>query len=171
MLSKLLFQREFHDFRMKTFDSNDEVVFAVIGGDFNVDNISPGKFIEIPLISVRLETLLNFFYCKKITGDAPTRDHILFNDFIDYPMLNPGQDKPWSIGTEHRQLRMYDDELTCPDKMRKMMMDNVLRRHFIIDADVKASRTNQNDFFTISKKYFCMNLGTNNRFDVLWTKA
>jgi len=65
MLSKLLFQREFHDFRMKTFDSNDEVVFAVIGGDFNVDNISPGKFIEIPLISVRLETLLNFFYCKK----------------------------------------------------------------------------------------------------------
>jgi hypothetical protein len=34
---------------------------------------------------------------------------------------------------------MYDTELSTPDEMRKMMLDNVLRRHYIIDADVKVA--------------------------------
>ena len=61
----------------------------------------------------------------------------MFTEYIDYPMLVPGQDKSWSVGTELRQLRIYDEELSSPSNMRKMMVDNVARRHYIIDADVK----------------------------------
>lgn len=92
--------------------------------------------VSTPLI----ETPINDRGFVIVSGDAPTRDHILFSDFIDYPMLNPGRDKSWSIGTEHRQLRMYDVELSSPCEMRKMMLDNVARRHYIIDADVKVNK-------------------------------
>jgi hypothetical protein len=51
----------------------------------------------------------------------------------------PGRDKCWSVGTEHRQLKIYDEELSTPSDMRRMMIDNVARRHFIIDADVKVT--------------------------------
>jgi len=61
----------------------------------------------------------------------------LFTNFIDYPMLSSGRDASWSVGTEFRQLRIYDEELSSPSNMRKMMVDNVARRHYIIDADVK----------------------------------
>ena len=48
-----------------------------------------------------------------------------------------GRDKSWSVGTELRQLKIYDEELSSPSNMRRMMTDNLARRHFIIDADVK----------------------------------
>jgi hypothetical protein len=33
----------------------------------------------------------------------------MFKEYLDYPMLEPGRDKSWSVGTELRQLRIYDE--------------------------------------------------------------
>ncbi len=48
-----------------------------------------------------------------------------------------GLDKDWSVGTEFRQLRLFDAEVADKSSMRRMMVDDVKRRHFIIDADVE----------------------------------
>jgi hypothetical protein len=55
-------------------------------------------------------------------------------------MIFPGRDKSWSVGTELRQLRIYDRELSNPFEMEKMMTDNLSRRHFVIDADVQVQQ-------------------------------
>ena len=44
------------------------------------------------------------------------------------------------MGTELRQLRIYDRELSNPFEMEKMLTDNVARRHFVIDADVQVQK-------------------------------
>ena len=59
---------------------------------------------------------------------------------ILYFFLISGRDKSWSVGTELRQLKIYDEELSSPSNMRRMMTDNSARRHFIIDADVKVKK-------------------------------
>lgn len=104
-------QTEFNAFRERTSREDEQVAFAVVCGDFNFDNISP--------------------------GDSPMQDHVLFQQYSDYCMSGPGKDKSWAVGTEHRQLLMYEPELQSPEAMRAMMVDNVRRRHFIIDADIK----------------------------------
>ena len=63
--------------------------------------------------------------------------HPIFHQFSDYCANNPGEDKNWTVGTEHRQLQIYEKELRDPWSMKNMMVDHVKRRHFIIDADVK----------------------------------
>ena len=38
-------QSEFELFRTRTSDADEKVIFAVVCGDFNTDNISPGTFL------------------------------------------------------------------------------------------------------------------------------
>ena len=52
-------------------------------------------------------------------------------------MKKPGLDHDWSVGTELRQLRIFDDEARCREKFRQVLADEVKRRHYIIDAEVK----------------------------------
>ena len=73
--------------------------------------------------------------------------HPIFHQFSDYCANNPGEDKNWTVGTEHRQLQIYEKELRDPWSMKNMMVDHVKRRHFIIDADVKVR-----NFSTKTKK-------------------
>ena len=40
-------QKFFNDFRKNTLKPNEEVSFAIIAGDFNFDNISPGMYLQI----------------------------------------------------------------------------------------------------------------------------
>ena len=54
-------------------------------------------------------------------------------------MERPGVDKSWIVGTEHRQLNIYEPELRSPKSMKNMMVDHIKRRYFIIDADVAVS--------------------------------
>ena len=65
------------------------------------------------------------------------QQHPIFRQFSDYCAKVPGEDKNWTVGTEHRQLQIYEDELKDPWKMKNMMVDHLKRRHFIIDADIK----------------------------------
>ena len=73
------------------------------------------------------------------TGDASLQEHSIFRQFADYCMERPGQDKAWTVGTEHRQLCIYEAELRSPRTMKNMMVDHVKRRYFIIDADISVS--------------------------------
>ncbi len=41
------------------------------------------------------------------------------------------------MGTELRQLRMFEKEYSTSIEMEEMMTDNLRRRHFVIDADVE----------------------------------
>jgi hypothetical protein len=73
-------------------------------------------------------------------GDALMQSHEIFNQYSDYCMAGPGKDKSWTIGTEHRQLAIYEAELKSPRNMKNMMVDNLKRRFFILDACVKVSK-------------------------------
>ena len=55
-------------------------------------------------------------------------------------MERPGVDKSWIVGTEHRQIQIYEKELSSPKSMKNMMVDHIKRRYFILDADVAVSR-------------------------------
>ena len=103
-------QSEFNLFRQKTLKTGQTEAFAVICGDFNFDNMS--------------------------LGDANCQRHEIFNQYSDYCMERPGFDKPWTVGTEHRQLNIYEPELISPESMKNMMVDHLKRRFFIIDADI-----------------------------------
>lgn len=103
-------QSEFNLFREDTLKPEEKLTFATICGDFNFDNMSP--------------------------SDAHLQKHSIFNQYLDYCMEGPGVDKPWIVGTEHRQIQIYEKELSSPKSMKNMMVDHIKRRYFIIDADV-----------------------------------
>nr|CAD7569362.1 unnamed protein product [Timema californicum] len=103
------------DFKEKTHQSTDVVEFDIICGDFNADNMS--------------------------IGDAPIHNHRLFYDYEDFCMAEPGQDHGWAIGTEMRQPTMYSSCLKDPFEFKKVLEDDMLRRMFILDADVTVHNT------------------------------
>lgn len=103
-------QKFFNDFRKNTLKPNEEESFAIIAGDFNFDNISP--------------------------GDSPMQNHKIFEQFHDFCSIRPGEDKPWTVGTEHRQLQIYEPEFETAKAMKQMMVDHLKRRYFIIDANI-----------------------------------
>ena len=67
------------------------------------------------------------------------QNHKIFEEYQDYCTISPGVDKRWIVGTEHRQLQIYEPEFETPKAMKKMMVDHLKRRFYIIDADIKVS--------------------------------
>ena len=67
------------------------------------------------------------------------QNHKIFEQFPDFCSIRPGEDKPWTVGTEHRQLQIYDPEFETAKAMKQMMVDHLKRRYFIIDADISVS--------------------------------
>ncbi|XP_037076119.1 sphingomyelin phosphodiesterase 5-like [Pollicipes pollicipes] len=100
----------FERFRQETLGSDEESVFQMMCGDFNYDNMSP--------------------------GDAMNQSHPMFEDYEDFCRVGPGTDKPWTVGTEMRQVMMFDDRLNSPRSFRRILIDDVERRRFVLDADV-----------------------------------
>ncbi|KAG0718569.1 Sphingomyelin phosphodiesterase 3 [Chionoecetes opilio] len=89
------------------------VMFAVMGGDFNADNISK--------------------------GDQAVQNLPLFDEYEDPCVVVPGQDAAWAVGTEHRQKLLHHPSTTHPSTFRSVLLDDVMRRHFMLDADVESS--------------------------------
>ncbi|KAK8732880.1 hypothetical protein OTU49_006972, partial [Cherax quadricarinatus] len=87
------------------------VVFAVIGGDFNCDNMS--------------------------SGDRGTQVLPLWNEYEDPCRVCAGDDQPWTIGTEHRQRMLHHPLVQNPETFRKILLDDIQRRRYILDATVK----------------------------------
>ena len=83
---------------------------------------------------------IDLFLLLFFIGDAHLQKHSIFSQYSDYCMEGPGVDKPWIVGTEHRQIQIYEKELSSPKSMKNMMVDHIKRRYFIIDADVAVSR-------------------------------
>uniref|UniRef100_A0A0P5XL57 Sphingomyelin phosphodiesterase 3 n=1 Tax=Daphnia magna TaxID=35525 RepID=A0A0P5XL57_9CRUS len=102
-------------FRLKTRLPEENVIFDVVCGDFNFDNMSP--------------------------GDAATQNHPLFNQYIDACSKRPGEDHHWTVGTELRQLRMHEPIVSTADALRHVLIDDVRRRQYVLDADVEEQTT------------------------------
>lgn len=121
---------EVHDvveeFRSVNIDSAEDLVFDVIGGDFNVDNMSP--------------------------GDLSCAANKLFREYTDPAAVKPGQDKCWAVGTERRQLTV--EEAACMDAegFREILVDDVKRRHYVLDADVEEQTF---DLMTVGPRTDC----------------
>ena len=47
-----------------------------------------------------------------------------------------GEDYPWTVGTELRQWRMHESAVSSPENLRNVLIDDLKRRHYIIDANV-----------------------------------
>ena len=45
--------------------------------------------------------------------------------------------QPWAVGTEMRQLTLNTKEMQDKEEFRRILMDDVRRRHYVIDADVE----------------------------------
>ena len=67
------------------------------------------------------------------------QNHKIFEQFHDFCSIRPGEDKPWTVGTEHRQLQIYEPEFETAKAMKQMMVDHLKRRYFIIDANISVS--------------------------------
>ena len=97
-------------FRKSEINTAENVVFDVICGDFNSDNMS--------------------------AGDALVAGNDLFQQYTDPAMVKPGKDHLWAVGTEMRQLKLNTPEMQDPEIFRDILVDDVRRRHYILDADV-----------------------------------
>ena len=82
-------------------------------------------------------------------GDAPMQNHKIFEEYQDYCTISPGVDKRWIVGTEHRQLQIYEPEFETPKAMKTMMVDHLKRRFYIIDADIKVRKKWEKNFRAI----------------------
>ena len=100
-------------FRIKTQQSaeRETVAFDVLCGDFNFDNLSP--------------------------ADRDTQQHPLFNQYVDVCCRKAGgQDHDWTVGTELRQRRMHEPAVASPNALRRVLIDDLSRRYYVLDADV-----------------------------------
>ncbi|KAK7114861.1 hypothetical protein V1264_000848 [Littorina saxatilis] len=98
------------EFRKQTADSRDVVLFDIICGDLNFDNLSP--------------------------GDKLSRDHGIFDHYHDPCRVRPGEDQPWVVGTEFKQIFMHETTATSPDSLKASLADPVLRHRHLTDADI-----------------------------------
>ena len=99
------------DFRKEVVASNESLEWEVIGGDYNCDNMSP--------------------------GDRACAEHSIFSNFKDPAMVRPGKDTAWAVGTEPRQQTLHTPEMRNPRQFKEILVDDVRRRHYVLDADVE----------------------------------
>ncbi|KAJ8302707.1 hypothetical protein KUTeg_019103, partial [Tegillarca granosa] len=101
------------EFRSETLKTTDKVLFDVVTGDFNFDNMSPGE-----------KTLSN---------------HKLFSVYEDVCRERPGKDYDWTVGTEHRPMFLGEDQISTPERLRDALLDPLLRSRYMVDADIKVA--------------------------------
>ena len=63
--------------------------------------------------------------------------HSIFRNFEDPAVIKPGKDAVWAVGTELRQLTLHTMEMRNAATFREILVDDVRRRHYVLDADVK----------------------------------
>lgn len=97
-------------FRQTTLNSNDIIAFDLLGGDFNLDNMSPAH--------------------------KETRVHQLFTSYEDVCCVMPGSDYNWTVGTEMRQIPLQDPFISTPEGLKRALEDPRSRQYYILDADV-----------------------------------
>uniref|UniRef100_A0A7N8XAY2 Sphingomyelin phosphodiesterase 3 n=1 Tax=Mastacembelus armatus TaxID=205130 RepID=A0A7N8XAY2_9TELE len=84
----------------------DLVAFDVILGDLNFDNCS--------------------------SEDKLEQQHTLFTQYKDPCRLGPGEDKPWALGTLLDPSGLYDDEVSSPESLQKVMENEEGRKEYLV---------------------------------------
>lgn len=67
------------------------------------------------------------------------QQHSLFGEYQDVCVVRAGQDVDWAIGTELRQCVLYQPDIQKPANFRKILVNDSLRRLYVLDADVLVS--------------------------------
>jgi hypothetical protein len=67
------------------------------------------------------------------------QQHLLFEEYQDVCVVKAGQDMDWAIGTELRQCMLYQPDVMEPHNFREILVDDSLRRMYVLDADVLVS--------------------------------
>ncbi|KAM9754370.1 LOW QUALITY PROTEIN: sphingomyelin phosphodiesterase 3 [Menidia menidia] len=84
----------------------DLVAFDVILGDLNFDNCS--------------------------SEDKLEQQHALFTQYKDPCRLGPGEDKPWALGTLLDPSGLYDDDVSSPESLQKVMENEEGRKEYLV---------------------------------------
>ncbi|XP_077372365.1 sphingomyelin phosphodiesterase 3 [Festucalex cinctus] len=84
----------------------DLVAFDVILGDLNFDNCS--------------------------SEDKLEQQHALFSIYKDPCRQGPGEDKPWALGTLLDPSGLYDDEVSSPESLQKVMENEECRKEYLV---------------------------------------
>ncbi|XP_056307831.1 sphingomyelin phosphodiesterase 3 [Danio aesculapii] len=84
----------------------DQVAFDVILGDLNFDNCS--------------------------SEDKLEQQHSLFTHYKDPCRLGPGEDKPWALGTYLDTSGIYDEEVSSPESLQKVMENEEGRKEYLV---------------------------------------
>ncbi|XP_052816477.1 sphingomyelin phosphodiesterase 5-like isoform X1 [Mya arenaria] len=99
------------EFRADNAGPDEHVMFDILCGDFNIDNMSP---------------------CEQEISK-----HELFTIYVDVCRQRPGKDHDWTVGTEMRNPKLHDEAVSTPEQLKAVLEDPYLRQHYIIDADLK----------------------------------
>ena len=102
---------EYNKFQRRTRMKDEVVAFAVVAGDFNLCNISK---------------------CDSFEHNNP-----IYEEYKDYCRIKPGVDHEWTVGTEVRQLSLQDPGFRSPEALKNVLIDDVKRRYYILDADLE----------------------------------
>uniref|UniRef100_A0A3B3T313 Sphingomyelin phosphodiesterase 3 n=1 Tax=Paramormyrops kingsleyae TaxID=1676925 RepID=A0A3B3T313_9TELE len=84
----------------------DQVAFDVILGDLNFDNCS--------------------------SEDKLEQQHTLFTHYKDPCRTGPGEDKSWALGTLLDTSGLYDEEVSSPEGLQKVMENEDLRKEYLV---------------------------------------
>uniref|UniRef100_A0A3Q0S142 Sphingomyelin phosphodiesterase 3 n=1 Tax=Amphilophus citrinellus TaxID=61819 RepID=A0A3Q0S142_AMPCI len=84
----------------------DLVAFDVILGDLNFDNCS--------------------------SEDKLEQQHALFTQYKDPCRLGPGEDKPWALGTLLDPSGLYDEDVSSPESLQKVMENEEGRKEYLV---------------------------------------
>nr|XP_006641246.1 PREDICTED: sphingomyelin phosphodiesterase 3 [Lepisosteus oculatus]XP_015223708.1 PREDICTED: sphingomyelin phosphodiesterase 3 [Lepisosteus oculatus] len=84
----------------------DQVAFDVILGDLNFDNSS--------------------------SEDKLEQQHVLFTHYKDPCRLGAGEEKPWAVGTLLNPTGLYDEEVSSPESLQKVMENEEGRKEYLV---------------------------------------
>ncbi|XP_027766262.1 sphingomyelin phosphodiesterase 5-like [Empidonax traillii] len=64
-------------------------------------------------------------------GDALNQQHRLFEEYQDPCRQGPGQDQPWAIGTLLNYLKIYEEPVSTPEKMKRTLSQPWGRQQYL----------------------------------------
>ncbi|XP_077452283.1 sphingomyelin phosphodiesterase 3 [Stigmatopora argus] len=79
---------------------------------------------------------LNFDNCS--SEDKLEQQHSLFSIYKDPCRQGPGEDKPWVLGTLLDPSGLYDDEVSSPESLQKVMENEEGRKEYIVFPSSKS---------------------------------
>ncbi|KAG7468487.1 hypothetical protein MATL_G00143260 [Megalops atlanticus] len=100
-----------------TKGQKDQIAFDVILGDLNFDNCS--------------------------SDDKLEQQHTLFSHYKDPCRLGPGEDQLWATGTLLDTSGLYDEEVTSPEGLQKVMENEEGRKEYLVYPTSKKQCSNQ----------------------------